>query len=574
MNFAKLNVQTRLYIGFAAVVAILMFVVCIALLKLNDLNDVLTQNGDYGTQEISAIARGIGKAQGTVISLQRLISNDDPARKAIERKGISEKIQVYISEVTNLNKLYGTDPNVSDQERKMLGRIDEFARIVIPKIEKVGQLGMEHDEAATKQAMNDASASLQPWTDELGKLRDVIVAKNVAAARQAHEDYFSARKLLLVVAGLGIFVSLLLSTLIARGIHRQLGGEPAEVAAITARIAAGELAIQVALKNGDQSSLLHSVSQMRGQLEAIVRKIRTATDNISNASSEIANGNADLSSRTEEQAGSLEETASAMEQLTSTVRKNADNARQADMLAKSASGVAVEGGQVVGQVVDTMNSINESSKKIVDIISVIDGIAFQTNILALNAAVEAARAGEQGRGFAVVASEVRALAQRSSTAAKEIKVLIDDSVTKIDAGSVLVGRAGATISQVVDSVRSVTDIVGEISSATQEQSIGLDEINRAVAHMDQTTQQNAALVEEAAAAAESLKEQARTLSQTMSVFKFTGEYEHSVSPSLSLSKTERSVSMKPRISVNAKYLNGAEMTAASSREIASNLQRL
>jgi len=268
--------------------------------------------------------------------------------------------------------------------------------------------------------------------------------------------------------------------------------------------------------------LLQALKDMNASLVNIVGQVRVGADTIATASSEIAAGNLDLSSRTEEQASSLEETASSMEELTSTVKQNAENARQANSLANSASDVASKGGAVVSQVIDTMSSINESAKKIVDIISVIDGIAFQTNILALNAAVEAARAGEQGRGFAVVAAEVRNLAQRSAGAAKEIKTLIADSVEKVDAGSKLVDQAGSTMSEVVDSVKRVTDIISEISAASQEQTAGIEQINQAIMEMDNVTQQNASLVEQAAAAAESMQDQAGSLTQVVSVFKIDG----------------------------------------------------
>jgi len=255
------------------------------------------------------------------------------------------------------------------------------------------------------------------------------------------------------------------------------------------------------------------------QLTQIIDQIKEAAELIGTASKEIADGNVDLSQRTEEQAANLEETAASMEQLTSTVKQNADNARQANQLASSASAVAVRGGEVVDQVVQTMSAINESSKRVVDIISVIDGIAFQTNILALNAAVEAARAGEQGRGFAVVATEVRTLAQRSAAAAKEIKELIGNSVHKVEDGTQLVDDAGKTMREVVLSVKRVTDIMGEISAASQEQSLGIEQVNQAVTQMDEITQQNAALVEQAAAASESMREQAEHLAQAVAIFK-------------------------------------------------------
>jgi methyl-accepting chemotaxis protein len=322
----------------------------------------------------------------------------------------------------------------------------------------------------------------------------------------------------LLLLGIGIALSGIV-LLVIRSTEKSLGGDPEDVAEIAHKIAAGDLAATVTTKANDQSSLLFAMKTMRDSLAKIVGEVRQGTDTIATASAQIAAGNMDLSSRTEQQASSLEETAASMEELTSTVKQNADNARQANQLAESASGVAVKGGQVVAQVVDTMSAINSSSKKIVDIIGVIDGIAFQTNILALNAAVEAARAGEQGRGFAVVAAEVRNLAQRSAAAAKEIKTLIGDSVDKVEEGSKQVAEAGKTMDEIVGSVKRVTDIMAEITVASQEQTSGIEQINQAITQMDQVTQQNAALVEEAAAAAASLQEQASGLSQVVSVFK-------------------------------------------------------
>ena len=326
-----------------------------------------------------------------------------------------------------------------------------------------------------------------------------------------------------LLVGIGIILSGIIM-LVTRNIEKSIGGEPDYAAGIASGIAAGDLTVDVNTRAGDSSSLLFAMKSMRDSLARVVGEVRQGTDTIATASSQIAAGNLDLSSRTEQQASSLEETASSMEELTSTVKQNADNARQANQLAASASEVAAKGGAVVSQVVDTMGSINASSRKIVDIIGVIDGIAFQTNILALNAAVEAARAGEQGRGFAVVASEVRNLAQRSAAAAKEIKELIGDSVEKVDIGAKLVDQAGITMTEVVDSIKRVTDIMSEITAASQEQSAGIEQVNQAIGQMDQVTQQNAALVEEAAAAAASLQDQAGNLSQVVSVFKLGAGY--------------------------------------------------
>ncbi|MES2582482.1 MAG: methyl-accepting chemotaxis protein [Pseudomonadota bacterium] len=338
-------------------------------------------------------------------------------------------------------------------------------------------------------------------------------------------DTTIGKRMLNAGMGTAVLAALLLglSVLITRSILRQLGGEPAAAADMTHRIAQGDLTVNVALKHNDTSSLLHAIEAMRESFAGIVGQVRSGSESVATASAEIAQGNNDLSARTEQQASALEQTAASMEELGATVKQNADSARQANQLAQSASTVAVKGGEVVGQVVETMKGINESSRRIADIISVIDGIAFQTNILALNAAVEAARAGEQGRGFAVVASEVRSLAGRSAEAAKEIKSLIGTSVERVEHGTTLVDQAGTTMNEVVSAIRRVTDIMGEISAASNEQSLGVSQVGEAVTQMDQATQQNAALVEEMAAAASSLKSQAQDLVQVVAVFKLRSD---------------------------------------------------
>ncbi len=353
----------------------------------------------------------------------------------------------------------------------------------------------------------------------LGAVSMKVSLKKTQAALRSFSGWIA-----LVALGLSLPMLGCVYWLIRRFVARPLGGEPTAATAVADRIAAGDLTHAVAVEDGDTASLMAAIAKMQRNLCEVIGQINEATSTITTAAKEIASGNADLSQRTEEQASSLEETASSMEELTSTVKQNAENARQANQLAAGASEVAEKGGAVVKQVVDTMNGISASSKKIADIIGVIDGIAFQTNILALNAAVEAARAGEQGRGFAVVATEVRTLAQRSATAAKEIKDLISESVTKVDDGTKFVDQAGKTMQEVVTAVQRVTDIMAEITAASQEQSSGIEQVNQAVTQMDEVTQQNAALVEQAAAAAESMCEQAQQLAQAVSAFKL----EHSV----------------------------------------------
>ena len=363
------------------------------------------------------------------------------------------------------------------------------------------------------QAAGPLFARSEQILNKIIELNDNIATDSIKSGTEA---VVSAERAMVVTAVVAMALAIAIAWYIALAITR-----PIESAVRVAQtVAAGDLTSAIAVETKEETGqLLQALKDMNTSLIRVVGQVRKGTGTIANATSEIATGNMDLSSRTEEQASSLEETASSMEELTSTVRHNSDNAQQANQLAKTASTVAAKGGEVVARVVETMDSINESSSKIVDIISVIDGIAFQTNILALNAAVEAARAGEQGRGFAVVASEVRNLAQRSAAAAKEIKQLIGDSVEKVGAGSRLVGEAGATMGEVVSSVQRVTDIISEISLATQEQSAGIDQINLAISQMDHVTQQNAALVEEAAAASAALEEQAARLMEVVSVFK-------------------------------------------------------
>jgi len=365
----------------------------------------------------------------------------------------------------------------------------------------------------TDKAMRGAQAG---YLSALKTLVSLQLAAMEAAKADATAAYATGRNLLLAAAPLALALAAALGLWITRSLTRPA----AEAVAAANRIAAGDLTQDVRSDRRDEMGLiLASMQTMQGSLRQVVGGVRRNSDGIATASAEIAQGNNDLSARTEQQASALEETAASMEELSSTVKQNADNAKQANQLAMSASAVAIKGGEVVGQVVETMKGINDSSRRIADIISVIDGIAFQTNILALNAAVEAARAGEQGRGFAVVASEVRSLAGRSADAAKEIKGLITASVERVEQGTALVDQAGTTMTEVVSSIRRVTDIMGEISAASVEQSAGVSQVGEAMTQMDQATQQNAALVEESAAAAESLKVQAQQLVQAVAVFK-------------------------------------------------------
>ncbi|MEO8058671.1 MAG: methyl-accepting chemotaxis protein [Burkholderiales bacterium] len=408
----------------------------------------------------------------------------------------------------------------SDAERELFTKFGKAWASYEKAEQRVVALGREKK---TQDAadISDGLASMA-FDEALGALRALTkygFEGGKAAAAHATTIYAQVKYAMLGLLAAALLLGFGLAWAITRQLIGQLGGEPGTAADVAKAVAEGDLTTEIHLKAGDTDSLMARLQSMQAALTAAVTNVRQGSENVATASAEIAQGNQDLSNRTEQQASALEETAATMDELGSTVRNNADNAKQANQLALGASAVALKGGTVVGQVVETMKGINDSSRKIADIISVIDGIAFQTNILALNAAVEAARAGEQGRGFAVVAGEVRSLAQRSADAAKEIKLLINASVERVEHGTALVDQAGKTMGEIVGAIKRVTDIVGEISSASAEQSSGVAQVGEAVTQMDQATQQNAALVEESAAAAEGMKQQAQQLVEAVAVFK-------------------------------------------------------
>jgi methyl-accepting chemotaxis protein len=472
---------------------------------------------------LASLAR---QAQAEVLS-KTLVATAHETANALGRAVMADSvdtIQSSLKEADKLRALSGTTKEslaefmTSDDSRALLKAVDAAEPAYRSSMDKVAAAIKGGDTDAARIALNDKSLrdTEASYLAALSELEAFERKAMEAAKTQADLVYVDSRNMLFGAAVLAGAIAALLGFWITRGLTRVA----AEAVAAATRIADGDLTRDVAAHRGDEMGrILSAMQAMQESLREVVGGVRSTSYGIASASAEIAQGNLDLSQRTEQQASALQETASSMEQMGSTVKQNADNASQANQLAQGASTVAVKGGVVVGQVVQTMRGINDSSKKIADIIGVIDGIAFQTNILALNAAVEAARAGEQGRGFAVVASEVRSLAQRSAAAAKEIKTLIGVSVDRVEQGTVLADQAGATMTEIVASINRVTGIMGEISAASTQQSSGVAQVGDAVNQMDQTTQQNAALVEESAAAAMSLKSQAEQLVKAVAAFK-------------------------------------------------------
>lgn len=538
MNLSKMTVSKRLGLGFALVLVFLIALTAVGVVRMAQIQGRLDNIVSVSNVETRLVLDMRAIVYDRMVSLRNLTLLNDAADMEKDLAKIADQSKKYAEANDKLQKLALTEAASSNGKKALLDKLKEREVAAASLPAKAQELGLANNpEVATITLIKKVRPVQQSWLDALDELVTLEDKLNAQVAEEANSAFKAATTMMLILGGLALAGGIAAAFYISRSLLKQLGGEPDYAAQIAGQIAAGELTAPIDVTSGDQSSLIYEMKNMRDSLVNIVSQVRSGTDTIATASSEIATGNLDLSSRTEQQASSLEKTTSSMRELTTTVKQNADNAREANQLAASASEVARQGGVVVAQVVDTMGAINESSKKIVDIISVIDGIAFQTNILALNAAVEAARAGEQGRGFAVVAAEVRNLAQRSAAAAKEIKTLIDTSVEKVEIGTKLVGQAGVTIDQVVSSVKHVTDIIAEITAASQEQSVGIEQVNHAIIEMDGVTQQNAALVEQAAAAAQSLQDQAAELANVVSVFRLDANEHHLFKPAAPAAQT-------------------------------------
>lgn len=534
----NIKVSTRLQAGFGLLTAFMLVLAAIAFYGLSELDASLDGIARVNNEETRLANELRSSIQDRAIALRNLALISDPRDVAQEAERMKKQDQLYADAFQQLSRMFA-EPGTAPKERSLLDQIKQDEAAAMAPQRKAMDLALAHDTAgAMQELLQNARPPQRVWLARAVELAALEDQQNKEARENAVATYAKVRTMVAVIAAIAVLLGIVTAALISRSILRQLGGEPSAAQEMAAQIAEGNLTVSVQVAPGDRTSLMASLEAMREKLTSIVSGIKTSAESISVAAGEIAQGNQDLSQRTEEQAASLQQTAASMEELTSTVRNNTDNARQGSTLASAASATAASGGEVVQQVVATMQDISSSSTKVTEIISVIEGIAFQTNILALNAAVEAARAGEDGRGFAVVAGEVRTLAQRSATAAKEIKDLIEASVSHVTNGSQLVENAGQTMGEVVRSVKQVTDIMGEIASASSEQTKGIEQVNVAVTQMDEVTQQNAALVEQATAAAQAMSDQAESLRAAVSIFRVDAAQQ-------AVQSTAHSVRMKP-----------------------------
>ncbi len=533
MNIKNLKIGTRLGLGFALVLSLLSFTAAHGMWRLHEVGGATEKLAKEALVKERIAADWLVATSTNSVRTFALVKSTDSEDQKSFQSGIA-KTSLTITELSaKLLGMLNTPEEKALYEESVSKRAAYIGfRVAALKLKADGQNAQALQLVDTK--LVPALEAYDTTIKNMVSHQKTNIDKSVASIAATYQSGLIALLSLTVIA---LVTGSLLAWWLTVGITRPLR----QAVKVAETVATGDLNSRIEVATTDETGqLLQALKDMNDSLAKVVGEVRQGTDTIATASSQIAAGNMDLSSRTEEQASALEQTAATMEELTSTVKQNADNARQANQLAVSASEVALKGGSVVSQVVQTMGAINTSSKKIVDIIGVIDGIAFQTNILALNAAVEAARAGEQGRGFAVVAAEVRNLAQRSAAAAKEIKTLINDSVEKVGEGSQQVANAGKTMEEIVSSVKRVTDIMAEIAAASREQTSGLEQINQAITQMDQVTQQNAALVEEAAAASASLQEQAGGLSQVVSVFKLDdGQLNYAPAPKRIASTAQR-----------------------------------